>query len=148
MNFNNYKMSTSECEGCKNGLEAMHAHHDEIMKKYGWMVHFVTPDNDYPFNVNIHTHGYPEKYKHPDMQICAPISPEIAQAIMHTITKRLEKGKVFKANKKYKNIIEGFTVLIHSATENGRDVLRIVFPDKHGSFDSEFSKSQIKDITV
>ncbi len=143
MNFNNIKMSDNECEGCKNGLEAMHARHDKLMKKYGWMVHFVTPDDDYPFNINIHTHGFPEKYKHPDMQICAPISPDNAQAIMYNIVRKLEKGKIFKANKKYKNIIEGFAVHIHPATEDGREVLRIVFPDKHGSFDSEFSKSQI-----
>ncbi|MGP8216766.1 MAG: DUF4262 domain-containing protein [Bacteroidia bacterium] len=140
-------MSDNECEGYKNGLEAMHKRHDELLKKYGWMVHFVTPDDDYPFKINIHTHGFPEKFNHPDMQICLPLSPDYAQGIMHNIARKLEKGKVFKANKKYKNIIEGFAVLIHPATEDGREVLRIVFPDKHGSFDSQFSESQLKDIT-
>lgn len=139
-------MSDNECEGCKKGLEAMHARHDALMKKYGWMVHFVTPDDDYPFNINIHTHGFPEKFNHPDIQICVPIRPDTAQGILHNIAKMLEKGKVFKVNKKYKNIIESFSVLICPAKENSREVLRIVFPDKQGSFDSEFSKSQIKDI--
>ncbi|MGP8216758.1 MAG: DUF4262 domain-containing protein [Bacteroidia bacterium] len=139
-------MGDNKCEGCKNGLEAMHAHHDELMKKYGWMVHFVTPDDDYPFNVNIHTHGFPEKFKHRDIQICLPISPDNAQGIMNNIAGLLKEGKVFKANKKYKGIIERFPVLMRPAKENGREVLRMVFPDKHGSFNTEFTKSQMKDI--
>jgi hypothetical protein len=141
-------MENNECEGCKNGLEAMHVRHDELMKKYGWMVHFVTPDDDYPFNVNIHTHGFTEKFKHMDIQICAPISPAIAQGIMNNIAKRIEEGNKFKENKKYKDIIERFPVLMCHATENGREVLRIVFPDKHGSFDGEFTKKQMKDINT
>jgi len=139
-------MKDNECEGCKNGLEAMHTRHDELMKKYGWMVHYVTPDDAYPFNVNIHTHGFPDKFKHPDMQICLSLSPDIAQGIMNNIARLLEKGKVFKANKKYKGIIEKFTVLMHPAKEDGRKILRMVFPDKYGSFDGEFSKKQMKDI--
>lgn len=125
----------------------MLAMQDELMKKYGWIVHFVAQDGSYPYNVNIHTHGFPEKFKHPDMQICAPISQETAQGIMNNLAKRLEKGNVFKSGKKYKNIIEGFLVLILSAKEDGREVLRIVFPDRDGSFDTEFAKSQIKDLT-
>ncbi len=108
-------MNKHECEGCKNGLEAMHARHDELMKKYGWMVHFVTPDEEYPFSVNIHTHGFPEKFKHPDVQICLPLSPENAQGIMNNIARLLGEGKKFRANKKYKDIIEGFPVLMLSA---------------------------------
>jgi hypothetical protein len=139
-------MNEHECEGCKNGLEAMHAHHDELMKKCGWMVHFVTPDEDYPFNVNIHTHGFPEKFKHLDMQICLLISPDNAQGIMNNIARLLAEGKTFKANMKYKGIIERFPVLIHPAMEDGRKILRMVFPDKHGSFSTKFSKTQMKDI--
>ena len=139
-------MSDNECEGCKNGLEAMHKRHDELMKKYGWTVHFVTPDDDYPFSVNIHTHGFSEEFKHPDMQICLSLSPDNAQGIMNNIARLLGDGKVFKANKKYKGIIERFPVLMLPAMEDGRKVLRMVFPDKQGSFDGEFSKKQMKDI--
>jgi hypothetical protein len=139
-------MNEHECEGCKNGMEVIHAYHDELMEQYGWMIHFVMPDEDYPFNVNIHTHGFPEKFKHLDMQICLPINPDNTQGIMNNIARLLNEGKAFKANKKYKDIIERFPVLMIPATENGRKVLRLVFPDKHGSFDGEFSKTQMKDI--
>ena len=139
-------MNDNECEGCKNGLEAMHAHHDELMKRYGWMVHFNTPDEDYPFSVNIHTHGFPEKFKHLDMQICLPLSPENAQGIMNNIARLLGEGKKFRTNKKSNDIIEKFPVLMLSAMEDGRKVLRVIFPDKHGRFDTEFSKSQMKNI--
>ncbi|MGP8214267.1 MAG: DUF4262 domain-containing protein [Bacteroidia bacterium] len=139
-------MNDCQCEGCKNGLEAMHARHDELMKKFGWMVHYITPDENYPFGVNIHTHGFPEKFKHPDVQICLPLSPENAQGIMNNIGRLLEGGKKFKAKRKYNDIIERFPVLMLPATEDDRKVLRVVFPDKHGRFDTEFSKSQMKDI--
>jgi len=135
-------MSDTKCEGCENGLEYMLAMQDELMKKYGWIVHFVTPDERYPFNVNIHTHGFPEKFKHPDMQICAPLNHETAQGIMNNLAKRLETGEVFKPGKKYKNIVERFSVLIFPAKEDGREVLRVIFPDKDGSFNTKFSKYQ------
>jgi hypothetical protein len=117
------------------------------MKKYGWVVHFVTPDKSYPFNINIHTHGFPEKFGHQDIQICAPLSQNIAQGIMHNFAQWLEEGKAFKSGKKYRNIIEGFPVLMLPAMEEGREVLRVIFPDKDGSFETEFSKKQMKDIT-
>jgi len=140
-------MNEHKCEGCEKGIESVLTKQNELMKKYGWVMHFVIPDEQYPFKVNIHTHGFPEKFNQPNMQICAPISPGTAQGIMNTIVKRLQKEVVFKANKQYKDIIERFPVLIRSAREDERVVLRIVLPDKNGSFDTQFSKSQIKDIT-
>ncbi|MGP8215550.1 MAG: DUF4262 domain-containing protein [Bacteroidia bacterium] len=140
-------MSDCKCEGCGNGLNAVLSKQNELMKKYGWLMHFVIRDEQCPFGINIHTHGFPEKFNHPDMQICAPISPGAAQGIMNNIVRRLQKQEVFKANKKYKNIIEGFPVLIRSAREDDREVLRIVLPDRHGHFNSDFSKSQVKDIS-
>jgi len=139
-------MSDNECEGCKNGLEDMRTKQDELMKKYGWIVHYIISDADYPFSVNVHTHGFPSKFKHPDMQLCVPISQENAQGIMWNLAKRLETGDTFQPNEKYNDIIEGFPVLICHAMENSRDILRVVFPDKNGRFDTEFSLTQIKDL--
>jgi len=127
-------------------MDALLARQNELLKKHGWFLHFVLPDEQYPFKINIHTHGFPEKFNHLDVQICAPLSPGTAQGIMNAIVKKIQKGKVFKANTQYNGIIERFPVLIRAAREDEREVLRIVLPDKCGSFDSGFSKSQIKDI--
>ena len=138
-------MKDSKCEGCADGLESMFAHQDELMKLHGWMIHYVTPDEEYPYRANIHTHGFRENYRHPDIQICVLLSPDAVQGILNTVADRIKAGERFRANRKYNNIIEKFPVLMCSATEGGREVLRIVFPDKNGSFNTEFSKAQTAD---
>lgn len=140
-------MKDNKCKGCKDGLESMLANQDELMKKYGWMIHYVTPDEEYPYGANIHTHGFKESFGHPDIQICAPLSPDVVQGILNTIAGSIKAGKIFKANRKYNNIIEKFPVLMRSTREGGRGVLRMVFPDKNGNFNSVFSKAQAADIT-
>ena len=140
-------MKDNKCEGCKDGIESMLEHQDELIKKHGWMIHYVTPDEEYPFGTNIHTHGFKKSFDHIDIQICVPLSPDAVQGILNTVAARIKAGEIFKANRKYNNIIEKFPVQMRTVKEGGREVLRMVFPDKNGSFDSEFSKTQTSDIT-
>lgn len=51
----------------------------EMMRKHGWYAHFVPDDNKYPNSINYHTHGLEDSFGHPDLQICFPLPPKIAQ---------------------------------------------------------------------
>jgi hypothetical protein len=59
-----------ECEACKLGLDVVLQKEQALMKKYGWLVHFVPGSEGVPFGMNIHTHGLLESFGHLDLQIC------------------------------------------------------------------------------
>ena len=59
----------------------MLARQEELMKQHGWMIHYVMPDEEYPYWANIHTHGFREKIGHADIQICVPLTPDAVKGI-------------------------------------------------------------------
>jgi hypothetical protein len=147
-----------ECEACRDGAEAVRERERKAMEKMGWYVHFVPGDKNFPYDMNVHTHGVEETFKHPDIQICAGLPSAIALSILTTaVEDYIRKGKEFKAGKFYDGLIkpapdlEGvlkMEVLFLEATENGRPVLRMILPGKLGEFSSEFPITQTKDCTI
>ncbi len=141
-----------KCDICRLGIEAAFGIQEEAMEKYGWYVHFVMDDLDYPYGMNVHTHGLADSQKHPDLQICLPMSAKSCHEILiNAIEDNVKKGIIFEHGKKYGNIIMpspgsgkmSYLVLFLNAKENGRDVLRMVFPEKDGGFIGEMAREQM-----
>lgn len=133
-----------ECEACKNGIEALREKEQALLKNPGWFVHFVFDDEKYPFNTNFHTHGLLENFNHTDLQICLPAPPETSHNIMTNIVEMIKEGKTFEAGKKYPDIL-GNDLLISflESEEGGRPILRLICPEKDGTFRGQLVNKQI-----
>lgn len=112
------------CDGCRDGLEAVIEHDRQGMEKYGWFAHAVPH--------NYHTHGFEVTFSHPDVQIVMPIDPRISHGIANVIVERLRKGKRFHHGDIVAGLIKGYNVRFVDAKENDRKVLRIILPDAAG----------------
>jgi hypothetical protein len=127
-----------ECKSCTEGLESVRQWQDEMMDKHGWYVHFVTDhDTDSPTGYNVHSHGVQESFGHPDLQIVAPLPPELAHSLLRILVDRIKVGESFKPNKKYDKIIRTLSVTFTEAVEGGRTVLRMILPDSTGALDED-----------
>ncbi len=114
-----------------------------MMLRYGWYVHFVFEDKDFPYGINFHTHGIEDSFAHPDLQICFPIQKEMAHQIFNAIVAEIKKGIVFKAGKQYADIIgEGLNIAFIQAIECGRPLLRIIFRDENGDCEQDILSKQ------
>lgn len=120
----------------KRRLEVMHDDQIEMMKKHGWIVHFVFETRDCEFDgmANIHTHGMAQNFNHPDLQIVLPIDPQTAHMLLIEIVEQVKQGRVFEANQRYGKIIKDFDILFIEAKEGERTVLRVILPDSQGKF--------------
>lgn len=116
---------------------------NEMIEQFGWYIHFVLEDDSCPNSINYHTHGLQERFNHPDLQICFPISEELAHAILNTIVEQIQTGKLFQTAVKYDHIIGGgFKLEFIDAIESKREVLRIAFPNKEGGYEGEVYRCQ------
>lgn len=120
-----------ECAVCSGKIN-IDLWQEEMEKKHGWFAHYVFDDPSCPYKVNIHTHGL-EKYGHRDLQVCFPIPKEIIHNILIDIVEEIKKGKKYVAGIKYSGIIKNYDLEFSQSEENGRPVMRIIFPDKHGN---------------
>lgn len=119
---------------CCNGMsmDDLRKWEAEKMSKSGFFMHYV-PYNEEGY-VSSHTHGVKKSWNHPDFEIVIPVGPETANSIMWELVNRVKKGETFEAGKKYDRVIKGFEVGFAWAVEDGRDVLRVILPDKNGLF--------------
>lgn len=110
----------------------------EMMKKYGWIVHFVTECDDYPYDVNIHTHGLAENFNHPDLQVVLNLDTQIVHDILCDTVVRIKAGERFEPGRTYERIVDnGLRVKFIEAEESGQKILRMIFPDENGRSDIE-----------
>lgn len=131
------------CDACREGIEAVEKKEAQAMKDIGWYAHYVTDDPGTPFQFNYHTHGFPQKFGHPDIQVCFPVPFDIAHRIAWSAAHHLEEGGKLEAGKSSDAILEGYEVMCIKAHESGRDVIRLVLPDKNGRFEGEFFKQML-----
>lgn len=128
-----------ECEACKRGPEAMRIWEDQCMQKHGWYAHFITDESpECPFGQNMHTHGIPSTFPGAyDVQLCLPqgIPPNAAHGFFVSYVDLLKKGQRFEHGDSSAGIMKGYDVLFARAEETGRELLRMILPDKKGSFD-------------
>ncbi len=144
-----------ECEACKNGIDAVKKKEAAFLKNPGWFAHYV-PDPEYPYGMNVHTHGLEQNFKHPDLQICLGMDQRVCHHILNNAIDEIKKGNKFEAGEKYDNVIESspaykdlkLKVLFLEAEECGRKVLRMIFPEKDGSFMGQMSSKQMEGCKV
>ncbi len=116
-----------------------------MMDKHGWYVHFVPNDDNFPNHINYHTHGLPESFGHPDLQICFPLSTEVAHQILSCIIDQIKNGEHFEPNRRYeKKVGNNLSVEFIEAIEYNRKLLRVVFPNKDGNYEGEVFSAQFE----
>lgn len=114
---------------------------EEMEKKLGWYAHFIFDDPSYPYSVNIHTHLFPDKFGHPDLQICYPLSKESAYNLLLSIAETIRVGKFLAPGMVYSDLLMNYKVEIAEAEDDGRKVMRIIFPDKEGNIQTYDGKA-------
>lgn len=122
------------CEMCsgRHTLDSLEAKEIEMTKKYGFFCHFVF-DNDCRY-ANFHTHGFRKTWGHDDFQIVALLPPNVANNLFWNFANRVKAGEHFADGGRVDKIVNNYDVLLKKAREGGRDVLRIIIPDKNGLF--------------
>lgn len=125
-----------ECDKCKYGEEYYNKKIEGIMQQFGWMTEFMNNSCAHPFHKNYATRGLPDKYGHLDLQICLFLPEELAHTLICNAVHLIEKGAVFIAGNEYDGIMNGYNVMFVTALECDRTVLRMIFPDKHGRYDT------------
>lgn len=127
------------CAVCAEGMEKIVEWERKSMKEYGWYAHIVMNDPDCPYNYNIHTHGVPRSFDHPDLQICCPMDPRIAHGVLGNIIEQIKAGKKYETDKPIIDevVLGGYPFLLTKARECDREVLRVIVSDKHKNIDRE-----------
>ena len=109
-----------------------------------WIIHLVangavckdcgkTETDFLPYLCNAHTHGL-EKYGHQDFQLVLHFPHEEIMRILNTMGLRVQAGERFKAGDLVAGIYEDCNVRLDEFEETGRNVLRVVIPDKYNRF--------------
>lgn len=117
--------------------ESFRKQEQDMIDKYGWLIHFVEPDPDYPLNVNYHTHGMVDNLDHPDLQIVVPLPPQVANSLFHTIVNYIKLGDKFEDGSFAEKVVKHYSVKFVKAKENDREVLRIIIPDVDGNLERD-----------
>jgi len=117
---------------------------NKLKRRIDWIIHAVCNsaacaecgkiENSFiPGACNFHTHGL-EKYGHPDLQIVIEYPPQEIARILNTIGLRIQDGARFAAGDLIKGIYEDCDVRLDTFEETGRNVLRVIIPDKFNRF--------------
>lgn len=131
-----------KCDACSKGNEYVKNKQKESMEKYGWYCHCIT-DGDYtPFGVNFHTHGFPETFGVPDVQLCIPIDPQDMHRIVWQLAELLRKGmKIGVGDFPDSGIFpKPYVAKFIEVEEGDRKVLRLIVPDKNGGYGGDYGK--------
>lgn len=101
-----------------------------------WFIHYVFDATNIPNIVNIHTHGL-ENYNHLNFQLVLAVGTDEAKYILNTMGRRVQKGEVFHEGDMVSGIFEDCDITLKKYHETGRDVLRIIIPDRNNRFPGE-----------
>jgi hypothetical protein len=123
-----------ECEACKNGIEHAIDKHNKAIETFGYVVHHVFGDPHYPFNTNVHSHGFLENLNHLDIQVCLPTDPQVLSEVFDNLSNKILSGQTFEVGKKYSDVVKDYEVTFAMTEEGGRNVLRMIVPDRNGNF--------------
>ncbi len=103
------------------------------MKKVDWVIHYVFDQSGPGNTCNAHTHGM-ENYSHPDFQLVLPYAKEHIMYLLNTLGMRVQAGETFAAGDMVKGLYEDCDIRLDLVWETGRQVLRLIIPDKHNRF--------------
>ncbi len=103
-------------------------------KNVDWIIHYILDNpGPYPYLCNAHTHGM-EKYRHPDFQMVLNLPQEHICYLLNTMGMRVQGGETFHDGDMVSGIYEDCSIRLKKVRETGRDVLRLIIPDKHNRF--------------
>ena len=112
-------------------------------QKIDWIIHLVAngscetcgceEHSFLPYACNAHTHGM-ERYKHKDFQIVLAYPSQEIGWILNSMGLRVQAGERFQAGDMVAGIYEDCDLRLDEAEEDGRNVLRVVVPDKYNRF--------------
>ena len=117
----------------KKRIQMLREQDEEMLKKYGWIVHYVFPAKEGEL-ANIHTHGVEENFNHKDFQIVLPLPQQLVHSLLVSVVERVKRGERFEPQKPYSNIIANYNVYFVEKYEGDRLVLRMIFPDEQGKY--------------
>lgn len=117
---------------------------NKLKRRIDWIIHAVsngipcadcgkTENSFIPGACIFHTHGL-AKYGHPDLQIVIEYPPQEIARILNTIGLRIQDGARFAAGDLIEGIYEDCDVRLDTFEETGRNVLRVIIPDKFNRF--------------
>lgn len=110
----------------------------EDIEKHGFCVHFVIYTAKPPSRrryQSIHTHGLEQSQGgHYDLEITLPVSGEDAAEVISNVVDKIKKGKEFRDGDIESGILVGYDVKFVKRKESGRDILRILLPDRDGRY--------------
>lgn len=111
------------------------------MEKYGWIAHMVFAEDG--VHANYHTHGVRNHFNHKDFQISLNLNTQIAHGVLTNVVELVKKGNRFEEGIRYSNVIYNYDVEFKIFTEDGREVYRILLPDKNGYLPTEDGCSEL-----
>ena len=131
-----------KCFYCDNNPDDC-LHWEQLqMSTHGWYIHVIDEDDDAPNHYNAHTHGLKETFGHPDLQICLPLPTETVVDIFHLLVRGIKKGISYLPDRSFDDVLEGYEVKFIQAKECDRDVLRLLLPNKYGTYSGDIFEAQ------
>ncbi len=117
-----------------------------MQKRVDWIIHLVANGacdecgkmemGFLPYLCNAHTHGM-EAYGHMDFQMVLRTSNQEICRILNTLGLRVQAGERFHAGDFVSGIYEDCDIRLDAFEETGRQVLRVIIPDKYNVFPEE-----------
>lgn len=104
-----------------------------VAKEMNWIIHYVIDTIGPGGIINAHTHGM-EQYKHYDFQVVLNFPKEHIAYLLNSMGKRVQNGEKFSPGDLVTGIYEDCPIRLDLYRETGRDVLRIIIPDRHNQF--------------
>lgn len=101
--------------------------------KIDWIIHYVFDTVGPGGIINAHTHGM-EHYQHPDFQVVLNFPPEHIAYLLNNMGLRVQRGERFTAGSFVNGIYSDCPIRLDQFHETGRDVLRLIIPDRRNRF--------------
>lgn len=139
MNYETFTYS-GNCPHCQ-GL--MQKEIEDCLQKEGWYIHGHYPDEKCPNQVHVATFGFPQKFKHLNIQICFPLTNREMLRLFTGVMQAVRKGNKFVSGKEYYGLIEeDFVFRFINSKYNGEDFLRLLIPTENDDFEGDYYRAQ------
>lgn len=99
-----------------------------------WIIHYIiNQPGPFLYLCNTHTHGM-GNYGHLDFQIVLNLPLEHISYLLNSMGLRVQSGEVFHDGDMISGLYEDCEIRLKKVRETGRDVLRLIIPDKYNRF--------------
>lgn len=102
-------------------------------QKINWIIHYIIDSVGPGGIINTHTHGM-ERYQHSDFQVVLNFPCEHIAYLLNSMGRRVQNGERFTAGALVNGIYTDCPIRLEQFRETGRDVLRLIIPDRHNRF--------------